>query len=345
MPERQKSYMKKQYMKQFYNKRPQIAHMLIYSLSLLLAGCGNAAYLPAADNKPTVIIEESSLDYSGATSSLQDDQNMQDLTGKDVEIENHMPSESDSLQTNEDTPLAGLHTLHNFLHTAFLPVGNTMYVWGGGWNEEDTGAGEEARSIGISPRWKSFADLQSADYDYRDTRYQIHDGLDCSGYVGWVVYNVMETESGEKGYVFKSTDTAKTYASYDWGDYLEASATENWLPGDIASMKGHVWISLGTCDDGSVLLVHASPPGVRLCGTDPADQAKSSSEAVALATNFMSSHYPEWYDRFPNCSVDRSYLTASDRMRWNTDTFPDAKEIQSLTPSEILELMEGKNAR
>ena len=27
------------------------------------------------------------------------------------------------------------------------PVGSTMYIWGGGWNSEDNGAGEDAKII------------------------------------------------------------------------------------------------------------------------------------------------------------------------------------------------------
>lgn len=230
----------------------------------------------------------------------------------------------------------GTHTLENFLATALLPVGETMYIWGGGWNEEDTGAGEEACSIGVSPNWKAFAAAQTADYDYQETRYMIHDGLDCSGYVGWTVYNVMESEDGKEGYVLKSTDTAKTYASYGWGDYLSSDQVADWLPGDIASMKGHVWICLGTCEDGSVLLVHSSPPGVRLCGTQASGDT---SEAVTLANQFMSAHCPDWFARYPECSVDPSYIRNSGQLRWNTETFPDAEELRALTPAALLEYL------
>ncbi len=93
-----------------------------------------------------------------------------------------------------------------------------MYVWGGSWNEEDTAAGIEACTIGVSPRWAEFAAMQSAHYNYRYTRYQIHDGLDCSGYVGWAVYNTFESENGREGYVVKSTNMAKNFADRGWGE-------------------------------------------------------------------------------------------------------------------------------
>ena len=47
-------------------------------------------------------------------------------------------------------------SLERFLEIAIEPVGQTMYVWGGGWNEEDTGAGVEAVTIGVSDHWASF---------------------------------------------------------------------------------------------------------------------------------------------------------------------------------------------
>lgn len=261
---------------------------------------------------------EESLSEPGKENSKQDSQGEDDM--------------QESIQINSVTP--GLHTLENFLRTALLPVGSTMYVWGGGWNEEDTGAGTEARSIGVSPRWREFAEEQDADYRYQDTRYQIHDGLDCSGFVGWAAYNVMETENGLEGYVLKSTDTAKTYAAYGWGAFLPAGSVRDWLPGDIASMNGHVWICLGTCSDGSVLLVHASPPGVRISGTQISGK---DSEAVRLAEKLMADNYPEWHEKYPDCAVKENYLTDASQMRWGTDTFPDAEIIRAMTPEELME--------
>ena len=159
----------------------------------------------------------------------------------------------------------------DFLKVAVQPVGSTMYVWGGGWNEEDTGAGIEAVTLGVSPQWAIFAAQQGSGYDMDDTRYQIHDGLDCSGYVGWAVYNVLETENGRPGYVMASTKMAQTYADMGLGTYIPASEMTTWQAGDIMSMKGHVWIVVGQCDDGSVLFLHASPPGVMFSGTKLAD--------------------------------------------------------------------------
>lgn len=244
---------------------------------------------------------------------------------------------SDTQQTNQQEDTVDSRTLEKFLKTAMEPVGQTMYVWGGGWNEEDTAAGTEAKTIGVSSQWKDFFEKQDANYNYQDTLYQIHDGLDCSGYVGWAIYNIMETKSGQNGYVMLSGAMASTYASYGWGSYYSKDQVKDFLPGDIMSNEEHVYIVLGTCEDGSVLLVHSSPPGVRICGTDSFGTGKS--QAIALAQQIMSEYYPEWYDKFPDCTVDSSYLVDYDQFRWNTKTFSDASNLQKKSADQIINLL------
>lgn len=227
----------------------------------------------------------------------------------------------------------------DFLKIAAQPVGSTMYVWGGGWNEEDTGAGTEAVTLGVSPRWAAFAAEQDSGYDYNTTRYQIHDGLDCSGYVGWAVYNVLETENGGSGYVYASTKIAKTYADLGLGEYIPAEKMTHWAAGDIMSMQGHVWIAVGTCGDGSVLFLHASPPGVMFSGTALPDG--SSSQAVALARRIMEQYYPQWYSRYPDCSRPYSYLTDSSAMRWSRDVLADDEELSTMPAEDVAALLLG----
>ena len=227
----------------------------------------------------------------------------------------------------------------DFLRLATEPVGNTMYVWGGGWNEEDTGAGIEAVTLGLSPQWAAFAAQQGSDYDMNDTRYQIHNGLDCSGYVGWAVYNALETENGRPGYVMASTKMAKTYADMGLGTYIPAAEMISWQAGDIMSMKGHVWIVVGQCDDGSVLFLHASPPGVMFSGTKLPDGKES--DATKLAGKIMKEHYPDWYARFPESARPHSYLTDSSAMRWSTDILSDYEGLRSMTAEEVTSMIFG----
>ena len=193
-------------------------------------------------------------------------------------------------------------TLTDFLSISTLPVGNTMYVWGGGWNEEDTAAGIEAVTLGLSPQWATFASWQDSSYNYKNTRYQIHDGLD-------------------KGF----------------GDYIPAWELKQWQPGDIMSMNGHCWIVVGQCEDGSVLMLHASPPGVMFSGTTLSDG--SPSQASVLADSIMKTHYPNWYARYPQTSRPHSYLTESNAMRWNSETLADPDNLRQMTAEEVVAVL------
>lgn len=231
-------------------------------------------------------------------------------------------------------------TMENFLITAFSPVGQTMYIWGGGWNEEDTGAGPDATTLGLSPLWAEFAAEQTKNYDFHDYKYEIHKGLDCSGYVGWVIYNLFETENGQEGYVFKSTEVAENYAGRGWGTYTPAEQVSDWVLGDIVSMNGHVWICLGTCEDGSVVALHSSVSGVMVCGISLPDKEKS--QAVLLAERFMSQYYPKWYERFPDCSRPYRYLTEGGRLRWKDHVLTDTWDLKDLTPEQLLESLGQK---
>lgn len=267
------------------------------------------------------------------------DENRQEAAGDNITAEDVTKTaakndknkiiEEDTEKESTDEP-----SMDKLMRLAIAPVGNTMYIWGGGWNEADDGAGIEAVTIGVSPRWVEYAAQQGADYNYRNTRYQIHDGLDCSGYIGWLVYNVMNEESGKEGYVMYACDMAKTYADYGWGTYMTSG---DYKPGDICSMSGHVWLCLGTCSDGSVLLVHSSPPGVRICGTEL--PGGYDSRAIELAKEIMSTHYESWYNRYPDCSVNAGYLTGSVRMRWDTSVLPDENDIQNASGEQVAEYL------
>lgn len=248
------------------------------------------------------------------------------------EEQTQIPTETE-VEDNLDTV-----SMREFLADAMLPLGSTLYVYGGGWNEEDDGAGVEAVTLGVSQRWLEFFEENDANYNYENTRYQIHDGLDCSGYVGWVAYNTFEQESNQTGYVFKSTEMAQKFADFGWGQYTEATNVSDWKVGDIMSMKGHVWICLGTCEDKTVLVLHSSPPGVRLCGTSKEDG--TAGMASRLAYEFTRQNLAKWYERYSDLSdyvVASNYLQKSSQMRWNEKTFKDALEFQNMTPEEFLE--------
>ncbi len=226
-------------------------------------------------------------------------------------------------------------TIKNFLTTALAPVGSTMYIWGGGWNKADTGAGKDGLRIGLNPNWRNFCNKQKASYNYRNHRFQFGAGLDCSGFVGWSVYNIKKTKNGKSGggYVTKSSKVAASYAKYGWGTYKKAAYIKDWKAGDIMSSSSHVYIVIGNCPDGSVVLVHSSPTGVRLSGT-PDKKGRANSEAVQLAKKYMKKYYPSWYKKYPSCRKGMSYLTDFNQFRWKVGkgkmmSDPDGYETKS----------------
>ncbi len=231
--------------------------------------------------------------------------------------------------------IPGLRTLKNLLETALAPVGSTMYIYGGGWNDADDGAGKDAVTIGVPLQWRDFFLTQGPDYDFHH-HHDRRDGLDCSGYVGWVLYNVFRRESGGEGYVLPSAEMAKTFAAYGWGTYLPAKEVQDYRPGDLMSSKQrHVYIVLGACADGSILLLHASPPGVMLSGTvTPSGEPQSN--AVSLAEYYLKTYYPAWYEKFPACGRDLSYLNEYDQLRWDLGGVLKDPEGYRLLPPPLL---------
>lgn len=208
-------------------------------------------------------------------------------------------------------------TLKNLLETALLPLGNTMYVYGGGWNSEDSGAENLLHSSHALSVWKRFFEAQDAAYDFRNHLYERKNGLDCSGYVGWVLNCVLEKNSVEDC-VMKAAVMAQTFAARGWGHFISRRDVCEHRIGDVMSTEGHVYFSLGECADGSVLLLHASPPGVTISGT-VTPRGSRESNAATLAERIMSKYYPRWHERYPFYVKGISYLTDYDGMRWFFD--------------------------
>lgn len=243
----------------------------------------------------------------------------------------------------------GVSTIKNFLQTAVAPIGSTMYVWGGGWNKADTAAGPDAKRIGLSSKWRSFAKNKKASYNYRNYRYQIHNGLDCSGYVGWCVYNVLNTKNNKKGYVYSASKQAKKFSQMGFGSYRSAKKVKSYHAGDIMSSTckccGHVWIVVGQCKDGSVVLVHSSPAGVQLSGT-VTPSGKKNSKAYKLAKKYMKKYYASWYKKYPNISRNSSYLSHYGQMQWTVTgdhvKLSDPDGYQNMSAEEVLSDLFGK---
>lgn len=226
------------------------------------------------------------------------------------------------------------------LRRAVIPVGNTMYIYGGGWNEADDGGGEETFKREPSVLWTRFARKQDSFYDYRNYNYKkdsyvIHLGLDCSAYVGWVLSGCMP--GAKDGWVFKSSEAAEKLSRMGYGRYIERERVSLRKAGDIMSSQccccAHVYICVGECEDGSVVFLHSSPPGVQLGGTCRPD-GSFSSRAISLAGEYMGRYFPEWIRRFPDISRGVSYLTHYGQLE---NTFlSDGEGLRKMTCDEVL---------
>ena len=218
----------------------------------------------------------------------------------------------------------GKQTLKNFLATAMEPVGTALYVYGGTWDWQDVNSSNQAMTIGLSQSWIDFFQSQDANYTYKynadhSESYYPHEqwnqyyyaGIDCSAFVGWSVYNTMHTTNGsvangDKGYVMSATQQAKNFANEQgWGTWEQKAPfkPEDFKTGDIFSMNGHVWICLGKCEDGSLVILHSTPSdsingqgggGVQINGVGESKDC----QAVKLAEEYMSKYYPQWWDRY-----------------------------------------------
>lgn len=260
--------------------------------------------------------------------------------------------------TDRVQPVPGRRTVKNFLAAALQPVGRTLYIYGGGWNRKDTGASKEAVSLGIASCWEEFFLSQNSDYDYRcffrenmechktENRYG-DKGLDCSGYVGWCLYNVFETQNDCPGYVDKACSIAGNMAGKGWGRLYRKGESCSFLPGDIFSMKDHVWICLGVCEDGSIVIVHSTGSasysggrggGVQLSGVGEIPQC----QAVETADYFMRKYCAEWSSRYPAVWKEiQSYTYICEQwgghFRWDSNVLYDPERYLEKNPWEILE--------
>ena len=225
-------------------------------------------------------------------------------------------------------------TLKNMLLCGLTPIGKCLYVFGGGWNDENTAAGTKAKTIGLSKSWESFYNKNDSSYDYEKTKYRIHDGLDCTGYLGWLMYQIFGDTYSDNGYVFPSAQTAEKYAEIFGGKVIPKEKLTHRQCGDIMCKDGHVYITVGECSDGSIVILHASPPSVSLCGT--AAYENRNSAAIRLAKQYMQAYFPKCIEKYPNYARNSAYLTEYDAVRWNGDILQDPDGYRKMSAEDIL---------
>ena len=257
----------------------------------------------------------------------------------------------------------GEKTLTNFLRTAMMPVGTTLYIYGGGWNWQDDAASVQTKAIGVSDDWVRFFEANDENFTYKNEdatqsyypfgeyNEYYYAGLDCSGYLGWAIYNTLETEDGKDGYVTFAKKTGSILADAGWGTMTketpDGTKEKEMRPGDIMSLNGHVWLSLGTCPDGSIVIAHSTPSDSR--AGQPGGGVQISAvgdsydcEAYALADRIMSEYYPEWSARYETALKSPADYFSFDadtagRFTWTiSDEFTDPDGLQEMSAEEAL---------
>ena len=128
----------------------------------------------------------------------------------EVTSDNKVDNETNLLPSSDKT-------IKNFLLGALQPVGSTLYVWGGGHDDAD------ATRKGVNPGWKTFYNSQSGSYDYNNHRFAYGKGLDCSGFVGWSIYQIMQNQSGGTNYTTLAESVASANASRGFGTLYNQS--------------------------------------------------------------------------------------------------------------------------
>ena len=265
----------------------------------------------------------------------------------------------------------GERTLKNFLAAAMQPVGTALYVYGGSWDWQDVGSSRQSTTIGVPQTWKDFFQSQDENYTYRNNDDHAHSyypheawnqyyfaGVDCSAYVAWSVYNTLNTQSGKDGYVMSSTGMAKNFAQdRGFGTWTqEFAGPEDFHTGDVFSMNGHVWICLGVCEDGSLVILHSTPSdsrsgapggGVQISGVGESEDC----QAVALAREYMSKYFPAWSERYEaafKAYDDYTSFSGSSagKFTWNLagdGVLSDPDGYANMTADEILADLFGEN--
>ena len=243
--------------------------------------------------------------------------------------------QSSGSNPNTTTPSSS-RTIKNFLANALKPVGQTLYVWGGGHNWSD------ATRKGVSSKWKQWYDNNSSSYNYRNymdlSESTEQKGLDCSGYVGWSVYQIMQSKSGGVNYTTVSGDIGSLYSGRGMGRIISQStlSSSNWklYPGDIGYNDGHTWMVLGQCADKSVVILHCTPnAGVQISGT-PTPNGTYGSQAIKLAETYMAK-YPG-VSKYDYHESSGNYIRNGAYFRWNRSTLSDPDGYLKKTANQIL---------
>lgn len=238
-----------------------------------------------------------------------------------------------TVKTTVPTATNNARTVKNYLLNALQPIGQCLYVWGG-WAHGTT--------KGVPNDWKTFYSQHAgSSYNFHNYEYQRTKGVDCSGFVGWCAYQVMQSKSGVgSGYTVVSGSVGSTYVSYGWGSIVTQSALakNNYkiYPGDVGYSSAHTWIMLGQCKDGSCVIVHSTNHGgPQLAGT-PTPSGGYNSQAQVLAKKYMAKfpNYNKYISMYKPSTGN--YIKNGQFFRWNRATLSDPDGYMNKTADQIL---------
>lgn len=238
--------------------------------------------------------------------------------------------------SNDPKPVSqtGTKTLKNYLAGALKPVGQALYVWGGGWTD--------STRVGVSSTMQKWYLTQSSSYNYKNymdlTTANRVKGFDCSGFVGWAAYQTLRRDS-----TVYSGDIGNLYKNRGWGTIVNQnylSQTDYKLcAGDVGYNPDHTWIVLGQCSDKSAVIVHSTPQaGVQISGTTT-PSGNYDSQAVSLATKYMSKY--AGYKKYDYHTSSGKYILRGSYLRWNTSTLSDPDGFRNMTADKILKALFG----
>lgn len=262
---------------------------------------------------------------------------IQSIDGKKYQFDNNGILIKNIESSSPSTPQpSSSKTIRNYLLGALQPVGHALYVWGGGWND--------STRKGVSPLWQQWYDSQSSSYDYHSCNdLSIENrakGLDCSGFVGWAAYQVMQKQSNiGYDYTVVAEEVGSYYQSLGWGKILSQSdlSKNNWAlkPGDVGYNSGHTWIVLGQCSDKSIVIVHSTPnAGCQISGSCTPD-GDYDSEAVSIARQYMSKY--SGYKKYNYHVSAGNYVRNGKYLRWNDSILSDPDGFKNKTAAQILQ--------
>ena len=103
----------------------------------------------------------------------------------------------------------------------------------------------------------------------------------------------------------------------------------------MVAIDGHVWMVIGMCSDGSVVIVHATPPVIQISGTVTPSGSKNS-EAVQLAQAYMKKYFSDAANKFNLCIASKGYLNGVRRFQWYSSKLTDPDGLRNMSAEQVL---------